>query len=125
LGTGSFTVFRGAICFVPLRRFEASSFENSSLLVSKASSTFDDDCDLDDDDEGASGNVTNVDLSKSQTKILIVDDEPFTRALVKNLFSMICKEKIECEEAGDGAEHGEISAWFQLNFEAAPIHLEH
>ena len=50
-------------------------------------SDFDDDCDLDDDDEGAAGNVTNVDLSKSQTKILIVDDEPFTRALVKNLFS--------------------------------------
>ena len=45
-------------------------------------SEFDDDCDLDDDEEGGTGNITNFD-NKSQTKILIVDDEDFTRALIK------------------------------------------
>ena len=45
-----------------------------------------DDCDLDDDEEGGTGNITNFD-NTSQTKILIVDDEEFTRALVKNLFT--------------------------------------
>ena len=62
-----------------------------------------DDCDLDDDEEGGTGNITNFD-NTSQTKILIVDDEEFTRALVKNLFLQICTDKIECVEAKDGAE---------------------
>ena len=62
-----------------------------------------DDCDLDDDEEGGTGNITNFD-NTSQTKILIVDDEEFTRALIKNLFTQICSDKIECVEARDGAE---------------------
>ena len=63
---------------------------------------FEDDCDLDDDEEGGASNFNAFD-NKSGTKILIVDDEEFTRMLLKNLFMQICKEKIDCDEAADGA----------------------
>ena len=63
---------------------------------------FDDDCDLDDDEEGGANNFNAFD-NKSGTKILIVDDEEFTRTLLKGLFVQICKEIIDCDEASDGA----------------------
>ena len=64
---------------------------------------FDDDCDLDDDEEGGAGSMNAFD-NKSGTKILIVDDEEFTRQLLKQLFVQICGDKIDCDEAADGAQ---------------------
>ena len=66
-------------------------------------SDFDDDCDLDDDEEGGAGNIGAFD-NKSGTKVLLVDDEEFTRQLLKQLFVTICTDKIDCDEAADGAQ---------------------
>ena len=76
-------------------------------------SDFDDDCDLDDDEEGGAGDIGAFD-NKSGTKVLLVDDEEFTRQnpgpLVDQLVKRVLTIRAGFTPDNRARMHGQIGA---------------